>query len=167
MELSVHRSSSNQMFHRLTCKMSVWKWYVSAFLSIFIDMASLDALWETFDKGCIKIKEAHIGEVIKNCWDDTCKMIDYKNNTNVTEECNSHFYFTEYHLFHFINAIHDFYDHVWLSDNCIEDELCLVARYLFHTGGMWYVVSMAAVWDFIMQFMAVYAAVSVGNGCAA
>ena len=45
--------------------MSVWKWYVSAFLSIFIDMASLDALWETFDKGCIKIKEAHIGEVIK------------------------------------------------------------------------------------------------------
>ena len=45
--------------------MSVWKWYVSAFLSIFIDMASLDALWETFDRGCIKIKEAHIGEVIK------------------------------------------------------------------------------------------------------
>lgn len=74
------------MFHRLTCKMSVWKWYVSAFLSIFIDMASLDALWETFDKGCIKIKEAHIGEVIKNRWDDTCKVIDYKNNTNVTEE---------------------------------------------------------------------------------
>ena len=85
---------------------------VSAFLSIFIDMASLDALWETFDKGCIKIKEAHIGEVIKNRWDDTCKVIDYKNNTNVTEECNSHFYFTEYHLFHFINAIRDFYGHV-------------------------------------------------------
>ena len=100
------------MFHRLTCKMSVWKWYVSAFLSIFIDMASLDALWETFDKGCIKIKEAQHWRSNKNRWDDTCKVIDYKNNTNVTEECNSHFYFTEYHLFHFINAIRDFYGHV-------------------------------------------------------
>ena len=44
--------------------------------------------WETFDKGCEKIKEAHIGEVIKNRWGDICKVIDYKNNTNVTVECN-------------------------------------------------------------------------------
>ena len=37
-------------------------------------------------------------------------------------------------LSHFKNAVRNFYSHVRLSDNCIEDELRLIVRYLFRTG---------------------------------
>lgn len=37
-------------------------------------------------------------------------------------------------LSHFVNAVCDFHSHVRVSDNCIEDDLRPVTRYLLHTG---------------------------------
>ena len=62
------------------------------------------------------------------CYEEIC------DKKWLLQKCNSHFYITEYPLFYFKNAVRNFYGHIRLSDDCIEDELCFIARYLFHTG---------------------------------